>query len=56
LPWALGTAAALLGGVGVATWAARHFDLVPHFLRPAAAPAAEMGPLGPMRRHFSQPE
>lgn len=29
LPWALGTAAALLAGVGLASWAAWHFQLLP---------------------------
>lgn len=56
LPWALGTAAALLSGVGVATWAAKHFDLFPQLRHPSAAPNAEMGPIRPTRRHFSQPE
>jgi hypothetical protein len=56
LPWALGTAAALLSGVGVATWAARHFDLLRQYRHPVPAPAAEMGPVRPTRRHFSQPE
>ncbi|HEY4187289.1 MAG TPA: hypothetical protein VGP07_19590 [Polyangia bacterium] len=56
LPWALGTAAAVLGGVGVATWAATHFDLLPHLRHAVAAPVPEMGPLHTLRRHFSQPE
>jgi hypothetical protein len=56
LPWALGTAAAVLGGIGVAAWAAAHFDLFPHLRHSVAAPTPEMGPLHPVRRHFSQPE
>jgi len=59
LPWALGTAAAILGGVGAATWAAWRFDLVPRF--PGAGPrgmvpSAEIGPKRVLRRHFSVPE
>jgi hypothetical protein len=56
LPWALGTAAALLGGVGVATWAARHFEWLPLLQQGIVAPTAEIGPLRYARRHFSQPE
>ncbi len=56
LPWALGTAAALLGGVGVAAWVARRFDLLPLAHVGAVAPTAEIGPLGHGRRHFSRPE
>jgi len=56
LPWALGTAAAVLGGMGVAAWAAGHFDLCPHVHHAMAAPSPEVGPLHPLRRHFSQPE
>jgi hypothetical protein len=56
LPWALGTAAALLGGVGAATWAAWHFDLLPQLRSGVSAPAAEIGPDRPTRRHFSVPE
>lgn len=56
LPWALGTAAAVLGGMGVTAWAAAHFDLFPHLRHSVAAPVPEMGPLRPLRRHFSQPE
>lgn len=55
LPWALGTAAALLGGVGVATWAARRFDLLPDVRHGTVAPTAEIGPLIYTRRHFSRP-
>lgn len=56
LPFALGTVAALLGGVGIATWAAWHFDLLPRFRHGAVTPRAEIGPDRPIRRHFSQPE
>jgi hypothetical protein len=56
LPWALGTAAALLGGVGAATWAAWHFDLVPRFREAGTAHPDEVGPYRPVRRHFSIPE
>jgi hypothetical protein len=56
LPWALGTAAALLGGVGVAAWVARRFDLLPWPGQDAVAPTAEIGPLGHSRSHFSRPE
>jgi hypothetical protein len=56
LPWALGTAAALLGGVGVATWAAWHFDLVPRFRDAKVAHPDEIGPYRHLRRHFSRPE
>jgi hypothetical protein len=56
LPWALGTAAALLGGVGVAAWAARRFDLVPDVHHGTVTPTAEIGPLIHLRRHFSRPE
>lgn len=56
LPWALGTAAAVMGGVGVAAWAAARFNLFPHFGHTIVAPIPEMGPLHAFRRHFSQPE
>jgi hypothetical protein len=58
LPWALGTAAALLGGVGAATWAAYRFDLVPRFhgATRGSAPPSEIGPRRFQRRHFSLPE
>jgi len=56
LPWALGTAAAVMGGMGVAAWAAAHFDLFPHLRHTIAAPAPELGPLHTFRKHFSQPE
>lgn len=59
LPWALGAAAAVLGGVGAATWAAWRFDLVPRFtgLSPSGVtPSAEIGPKRVLRRHFSVPE
>jgi len=56
LPWALGTAAALLAGVGVAAWVGRRFDLLPVIHHGTLAPAAEIGPLRYVRRHYSQPE
>ncbi len=56
LPWALGTAAALLGGVGIASWAAWRFDLVPQLRQGTALPPAEIGPSRHVRRHFSRPE
>ena len=59
LPWALGTAAAILGGVGAATWAAWRFDLVPRFTGVGprgTVPSAEIGPKRVLRRHFSVPE
>lgn len=58
LPWALGAAAAVLGGVGAATWAAWRFDLVPRFHAPPRGrePASEIGPRRVQRRHFSVPE
>lgn len=56
LPWALGTAAALLGGVGVAAWAARRFDLIPDLRQGAVTPTSEIGPLIHIRPHFSRPE
>ena len=56
LPWALGTAAAVMGGMGMAAWAAAHFDLFPHLRHSVAAPAPETGPLHMFRKHFSQPE
>lgn len=56
LPWALGTAAAVMGGMGVATWAAAHFNVFPQLRHTIAAPAPEMGPLHTFRKHFSQPE
>jgi len=60
LPWALGTAAALLGGVGMAAWAASHFHWLARVhdavVSPVTTPTLEMGPLGSTRRHFSQPE
>jgi len=40
LPWAVGTAAAFLGGIGLATWAAWHF----HATRPNAARAGLHAP------------
>jgi hypothetical protein len=56
LPWALGTAAAVMGGVGVAAWAAARFNLFPHLRHTIAAPAPELGPLHTFRKHFSQPD
>lgn len=56
LPWALGTAAAVMGGVGVAAWAAARFNLLPHLRHTIAAPAPELGPFHTFRKHFSQPE
>ncbi len=56
LPWALGTAAAVLGGVGVAAWAAQHFDLLPLLHAGMVPPTAEIGPVRVLRRHFSRPE
>jgi len=56
LPWALGTAAAVMGGMGVAAWAAARFNLFPHLRHTIAAPAPEMGPLHAFRKHFSLPE
>jgi hypothetical protein len=58
LPWALGAAAAVLGGVGAATWAAWRFDLMPRFHAPPRGrePASEIGPRRVLRRHFSVPE
>ncbi|MES1208562.1 MAG: hypothetical protein ABUS79_21700 [Pseudomonadota bacterium] len=56
LPWALGTAAAILGGVGVAGWVAWHFELLPRRHQGVTAPAAEIGPVRVGRRHFSLPE
>jgi hypothetical protein len=56
LPWALGTAAALLGGVAAATWVAWRFDLVPHVHPGEITLPAEIGPHRHTRRHFSQPE
>lgn len=56
LPWALGTAAAVMGGMGVATWAAAHFNLFPHLRHAITAPAPEMGPVHTFRKRFSQPE
>jgi hypothetical protein len=60
LPWALGTAAALLGGVGMAAWAATHFHWLARVhdavVSPVTTPTLEMGPLRTARRHFSQPE
>jgi hypothetical protein len=60
LPWALGTAAALLGGVGMAAWAASHSHWLARahdaVVSPVTTPTLEMGPPGSARRHFSQPE
>jgi len=39
LPWAVGTAAAVLGGIGLATWAAWHY----HFSRDTASQVAGVG-------------
>jgi len=56
LPWALGTAAALLGGMGAATWAATHFDLFPRLRQATTQPLrAAIRPVRFERRHFSQP-
>ena len=55
LPWALGTAAALLGGMGAATWAATHFDLFPRWRHAASQPTSVLRPVRFERRHFSQP-
>ena len=56
LPWALGTAAALLGGMGAATWAATHFDLFPRLRQATTQPfRAAIRPVRFERRHFSQP-
>jgi len=56
LPWALGTAAAVMGGVGVAAWAAARLNLLPHLRHTIAAPVPEVGPLHTFRKHFSLPE
>jgi hypothetical protein len=56
LPWALGTAAALLGSMAAATWAAWRFDLLPHLQHGMTSPPAEVGPYRSSRRHFSLPE
>ena len=56
LPWALGTAAAVMGGVGVAAWAAARFNLFPRLGHALVVPSPEMGPVHSLRRHFSQPE
>jgi len=42
LPWAMGTAAAVLGGIGLATWAAWHYH---HGIRHAGAHAVRVGHL-----------
>jgi hypothetical protein len=56
LPWALGTAAALLGGVGAVGWAAAHADLFPRWRHAAAQPVPSViRPVRFERRHFSVP-
>jgi len=58
LPWALGTAAVILGGVGATAWTAWRFDLLSVFPSPPAhfRAVAEIGPIRQIRRHFSLPE
>jgi hypothetical protein len=60
LPWALGTAAAILGGVGATAWAAWRFDLLGGFGGGAPShlePPAQIGPDAPnLRAHFSRPD
>jgi hypothetical protein len=56
LPWALGTAAALLGGVAAAGWVAWRLDLAQHAHAAGIILPAEVGPHRHSRRHFSQPE
>jgi hypothetical protein len=60
LPWALGTAAAILAGVGATAWAAWRFDVLGGFDNTAPAhlqPApAEIGPPTYSRTHFSRPD
>jgi hypothetical protein len=60
LPWALGTAAAILGGVGATAWAAWRFDLLGGFEGGAPShlePPAQIGPAAPNQRaHFSRPD
>ena len=52
LPWAVGTAAAVLGGIGLATWAAWHY----HGLHEAAQPTcAGHGPTYLERPQFPHP-
>jgi hypothetical protein len=64
LPWALGTAAALLGGIGLVTWAAwrhhvRHLPLGAHAWRTigvgaasSVGPAPRLSPPEPLRPRF----
>jgi hypothetical protein len=60
LPWALGTAAAILAGVGATAWAAWRFDLLGGFDNTAPAhlqsAPAEIGPPTYSRTHFSRPD
>jgi hypothetical protein len=60
LPWALGTAAAILAGVGATAWAAWRFDLLGGFEGGAPShlePPAQIGPAAPnLRTHFSRPD
>jgi hypothetical protein len=60
LPWALGTAAAILAGVGATAWAAWRFDLLGGFEGGAPShlePPAQIGPATPnLRSHFSRPD
>jgi hypothetical protein len=60
LPWALGTAAAILGGVAATAWAAWRFDLLGGLEGGAPshlAPPAQIGPDAPnLRTHFSRPD
>jgi hypothetical protein len=56
LPWALGTAAALLGGVGAIGWAAAHAELFPRWRHAVAQPVRSViRPVRFERRHFSVP-
>lgn len=56
LPWALGTAAALLGGVSAVGWAAAHAELFPRWRHAVAQPVRSViRPARFERRHFSVP-